>query len=649
MTGLGRWVSVLGLACCTLLTSRSAHAWLFQEHARIGQQAAAKLNLADRQMLERLWQAWRGSWSRSGVLCSDVLAVTDPIEPEGDDCIHFGTLAAIAGDHACTPQEVADILGTRWLREIIRAARRTESDLYWAEGDAEETADIWINSHVQSELLDAQYLSRASANNAHFLMSRSGDDLVEYLTAALSRGESINAISAYATYHTVAIELATRYASAAPGSKSQADFARRALITEAFAQHFLEDAFSAGHTVGTWGSSAYRMGTHDYYSEHGIEIRTWDGDIYAGHGDAHLRPVDKLHAYLAVKESLEQVVRAARVPGAFPQNSAVKPIRNEHLNVCTQVHNADNIQDLANSADFQSIVRQTPMPALGPDDVSLPRFREEVGPFFRFQSSGRLGAVFDGYDSPMPWYSPRVSGVLEAGIGLGYGFEGVTNRKADGQIFAQVGWIGSTTQVDGVCGTTCPEDTRHGEGPTGERVPARFGVGLRARVPFWLIPGDTILASFLLLVNPRAYEKMGITAANGGLIPWQRVLLTDAGSFQFILGREVGFNSYGRVLGTDTLCKFLSGGPSMTGRLEVREYACYRAFTSWELDLPVLEYRPFRVFASTVTTAMVLQAGLALDFPEYSKGAQQPVDDDLGVAWTAYARLGFDARLYLGD
>ena len=44
------------------------------------------------------------------------------------------------------------------------------------------------------------------------------------------------------------------------------------LADEAFALHFLEDGFSAGHVAGIWGNAALRKGTHDYYDEHGLEV-----------------------------------------------------------------------------------------------------------------------------------------------------------------------------------------------------------------------------------------------------------------------------------------------------------------------------------------------------------------------------------------
>ena len=64
------------------------------------------------------------------------------------------------------------------------------------------------------------------------------------------------------------------------------------LADEAFALHFLEDTFAAGHVSGTWGSTSQRKGTHDFYNANGLEVQTWSeqAESLVIMGDAHLRP-----------------------------------------------------------------------------------------------------------------------------------------------------------------------------------------------------------------------------------------------------------------------------------------------------------------------------------------------------------------------
>ena len=48
-----------------------------------------------------------------------------------------------------------------------------------------------------------------------------------------------------------------------------------------------------------------------------------------------------------------------------------------------------------------------------------------------------------------------------------------------------------------------------------------------------------ILAPVLFFIDQEALVSVGVSAVNGGLIPWQRGIETSFGRFQFVLGREV--------------------------------------------------------------------------------------------------------------
>ena len=73
---------------------------------------------------------------------------------------------------------------------------------------------------------------------------------------------------------------------------------RAVLADEAFALHFMEDVFAAGHVAGTWGDVSQRKGTHDYYNESGLEVRTRQAGANTAvlMGDAHMRPEDAQRA-----------------------------------------------------------------------------------------------------------------------------------------------------------------------------------------------------------------------------------------------------------------------------------------------------------------------------------------------------------------
>ena len=129
---------------------------------------------------------------------------------------------------------------------------------------------------------------------------------------------------------------------------------------------------------------------------------------------------------------------------------------------------------------------------------------------------------------------------------------------------------------------------------------------------------------------------MGIIAASGGLIPWQRTLNTGIGAFQFVLGREVGIALFGYGK---------QGIRGYTGSNGVVSGYTYR---SWQMDLPIVEYRPFRTFATNTALTGSLQLGFGFDFPNNAHLVDPPgaPGPDLGTSWFVYLKVAFDGRYY---
>lgn len=131
---------------------------------------------------------------------------------------------------------------------------------------------------------------------------------------------------------------------------------------------------------------------------------------------------------------------------------------------------------------------------------------------------------------------------------------------------------------------------------------------------------------------------MAVVAGNGGLIPWQSGLATKIGSFQFVLGRELGLTFYG-LQGSD---RVIAPNASPGGAARLIEYK------SMLLDLPILEYRPYRSFASNQSTTLLFQLFAAWDIP-YSasvvtpSGAPMP---NLNTVRSVGLRMSFDWRYY---
>lgn len=169
-------------------------------------------------------------------------------------------------------------------------------------------------------------------------------------------------------------------------------------------------------------------------------------------------------------------------------------------------------------------------------------------------------------------------------------------------------------------------------------IPARGGIALRFRMPFYLVPGDLLLMSPLYLFNEKAYTNLAVTAANGGLLRWQSGWATPIGRFQFVLGRELGVTFYGH-LGQDELIA-PSTQPGSQGRI-VR-------FKSTSFELPILEYRPYRAFSTNQSSSVMVQLFAGADVPHGTatvlpSGAPAPA---MRTVWFVGMRMMFDWRYY---
>src|SRR4029078_5524448 len=109
----------------------------------------------------------------------------------------------------------------------------------------------------------------------------------------------------------------------------------------------------------------------------------------------------------------------------------------------------------------------------------------------------------------------------------------------------------------------------------------RFRLSSRLLMPLYPITGDLLLASPLYLLSPATYTGMAVTAANGGLIPWQQGWATRFGRFQFVLGRELGATFHGSGFENTMVV------PGATPGAESRVVE----FKSILFALPILEYR----------------------------------------------------------
>jgi hypothetical protein len=601
--------------------------WTLPEHRDISAAALENLTPERRSILEKAWEVATAGHP-------EMNACPNAVDPGGvaGTCLDLAMWPALAGDHSCSPDELrSKTVSAPWVMDVAREGSDFRKRLAAATREG-QTLDAWALDNIKLEQVDPEYSSRAGANLSHFLLPRTENALGAYVKHAVDAETEPNALGLYLHFHLAALRLAREWHEA----QEDRELAGRMLSTESYALHFLEDSFSAGHVAGSWGSLAERKGTHDYYSEKGLDTTTWGGDLQVLKGDAHMRPDDLARSARLVAISLEQVADAARGEGRAaslggsidPEMAATAP----SVNTCTITKQPKTVLPPPEAAKVSvEMIKATPVPTRGENDVHLPHFRQEIGPFIGLSAGVLGGGSAGGYLGANG--APRAFSEAELGVRFGLGLEALTGTSGAGLTFVQVGVAFETAQKDNCVGG-CGNDPLATSGIA--RVSARNGLALRARIPFWLIPGDLLIAGpFLLLFDVNSLKKMAIVASSGGLIPWQRTLNSPIGAFQFLLGREVGVALYG----------YLQEGVQNVGSDANGLYGY--SYRSASLDFPLVEYRPFRSFATNQALTGALQFGLGVDIPNnghrLDNGAPMP---DLGASFIFYLRLAFDARYY---
>jgi hypothetical protein len=657
-----RQVRALLLAQVIAWVAGPAAAWVYPEHRDIAVLAVESLDPERRAVFDRLWADARlGHEPR---LCA---AGADLAQGAAPTCIDWAAMSAISGDHSCSSKEMlATVMDSEWILAVADVGAQLKLDLsrITAEppvkadkkesdpiGDlrrqfehevvrAERTNALRV-SDVRLQRADPQYATRAGSNNAHFLLARPTPEFTgrDYVEATLRPGSEINALGVFGWFHLSALQKATRLAHESLAAVERSALARSMLADEAFALHFLEDSYSSGHVAGTWGDVSQRKGTHDFYNENGLEVDTWEQgeQSIVLMGDAHMRPEDAHRAGESVRLSLEQLLDTAagrRRNMDFPVVHDA-PSEPDGFDVCKNnrlVARPEALRAGPEAVQFGiEVLRPTPIPGLGEGLGSMPRFRAEVGPFVGVAGQLDLRHIdggFTGFESGGGYI-----GGADLALRVGYGLEGVLGEAGDGLAFFSVGYRGDTQSSNKFTNASFAEQG----GSLTAAIPARTALTVRLRMPFYLIPGDVLLLSPLYFASPTTYQHMAVTAANGGVIPWQLGWATRFGRFQFVLGREIGVTFYGQQAADSLLAP---GDPPGVPRV-IR-------FKSTHFDFPFLEFRPFRAFDSTQSSEVVVQLFAGIDDPHgehivFPEGSPEIKFDRL---YTIGVRLRFDWRRY---
>jgi hypothetical protein len=590
-------ISIITLLC--ILIAPEGFSWIYPEHRDIMILAIKKLDPARRAAFERYWSRARtGHESRLSGWPADTTLT------KGTKILDYASFPAIAGDHSVSAYDMTEsILKSDWILKVADVTFDLKTGLANARNRSDRLNKL-RDSDLRLLKADPQYVSRAGANNVHFMLARPevNTSMMDYLLACARVGCEPNAPGTYWWYHLSALQKAGAYA-ADTTNELAADLLLSAFADEAFALHFLEDMFASGHVAGTWGNAAQRKGTHDYYDEKGLEVSSWDGKRMVLMGDAFMRPQDADLAASTVVKSLEQIIDAASAKHRFLLKSAAIPMaKSDTFNVCKAMAMPAREKEIQSAPLFMDILSSTVMPGLAEGAGALPRFRAEIGPFIGLSAALRGNLVFTGF-SPDQNTAGEITGV-EMSFRIGLGLEGVLNEAGDGMVFLDAGYRldGSSTMK------LSPDPDLQQFGNISSAIPYRNGIHLRLRMPFYIVPGDLLIVAPLLYVfSPGAASKMVATAGNGGLIPWQTGMLSSIGRFQFVLGREMGVYLFGSTKNPDTYIV-----PVTNNGIEDQAVISFR---STQLEFPIVEYRPFHMFSSDQTAGLMVQLFGGVDIP----------------------------------
>jgi len=343
---IGRLVAA-ACAAASLLWNGSARAWYFPEHAELTRLALR--DYAPRFVSERIESVTDEAFADGIGICPEAITALRVDPPKGD-CVPYGALAALAADHANTAADLQNALSAKRYRLpplpnrtlgalVTDAARSTWAD-FLADGHPEDlrvwykdistlegSSDAGAHSTVardyvrtldtKLQVIDRGYTSRAAGAKTHF------HDATLSTTAILmqaSVGDLDNALAQLLAHHARSLQLAVTSTYAAD-AKARRSLRVEALMEHAFALHFVEDGFAAGHiaTDPAVQDPVRRAQRHDFFNRQGLAVTratteyrcqhqeptdsarsSGSSACWVAHGDGFAAASDRIHVEEAI-------------------------------------------------------------------------------------------------------------------------------------------------------------------------------------------------------------------------------------------------------------------------------------------------------------------------------------------------------------
>lgn len=268
-------IVALCAASAALAATGTAQAWYFPEHAAITHDGLMQL---PRELYAVLGEAVGRARAEGLELCEaievplEAIPMRRPLETRmlrlqsGASCVPYSVLPALAGDHASSAAELYAVLRAPKGIEVTAAAAYEWGRFQEAQGrlpNASLERMAFVHAlDVDFYFIDPGYELRAQATQAHF--ADGGRSLPEVLKIVADTGNVDSSLGQFLAHQLRSLQLA------AQGHSTEA------ILEHAFAMHFLQDAFAAGHLVmteQTWKSGnlpARRR--HDFFNAKGLAV-----------------------------------------------------------------------------------------------------------------------------------------------------------------------------------------------------------------------------------------------------------------------------------------------------------------------------------------------------------------------------------------
>jgi hypothetical protein len=207
--------------------------------------------------------------------------------------VSYGVLNGLSGDHMANPLELEQLNSADSVLWRIISLHEQYLRMGYAEAPDAKLARLDFNyallavtnlSHFYE--YGKTFQQQLRAFNEETVRRCENPDSMESAFRQLGR---TNALNTYATLHAAAIDLAEQSGkSAATGGENAGALLRYAFVMNAFADHFLEDSFSAGHLLvnrSVHAAFTNNKALHDFYSENGTTVLNRSGEIWTAYGD----------------------------------------------------------------------------------------------------------------------------------------------------------------------------------------------------------------------------------------------------------------------------------------------------------------------------------------------------------------------------